>query len=110
MVTLDLLDKHGVGLCISKTSDIIIDVDGNFTCFSLKYDSALQEPVTSRYTNNLPRSVNFNAASVASQTPTLAQLNQYYNSTCGSSNGLNYESSGLHNCWGITCDPNGVDP
>ena len=35
MVELDLKDQNGIGVCISKTSDIIVDVDNDFTCFAL---------------------------------------------------------------------------
>ena len=35
MVELDLMDQNGIGVCFSKTSDIIVDVADDFTCFAL---------------------------------------------------------------------------
>lgn len=95
MVELDLKDQNGIGVCISKTSDIIVDVADDFTCFALQFDSTQQTPLTRQFTDNLPNTVNFNDESIASQTPNLQQLNQYYNSTCGSGAGLNYNQPGI---------------
>ncbi len=46
IVELYLKDKNSVGVCVSKTSDLIVDSSKDYTCFSVAYDSSQLQPLT----------------------------------------------------------------
>lgn len=101
LVELDLLDTHGVAICLSETSDTIVDTSKDFMCFGVSYNSSLTNK-TARFTDVIGSAVNFNEASVASSRPSLAQANSKYNSACGDSTGYGYYGGGVSECWGIS--------